>query len=380
MRGIGLGLFRQIRIAGDEESTEGIRVAMGRARGELRKASIRTAGATPGVYAVELVDVHDNVLTLDLEVTVEGDDDVASDKGRTNGDEPEPLGRAIIEFPGLMDGPARGVVHVDLGGVEIDLHDVTTGDQTEFREFTYGDVTHLPIAIGFRSGPSAQPLLDWHERSQEPIDVLLTFGDRDGQPGVQLRALECVPVNLETDDKAHILTLQPQRLVPVMSGFIGRSAFTLEGPLAGEPPARSYQVEVDIDGTSYRLGGDGSNHGPVVAAGGAPETEEISSTTGSGGGGETTAGHALVNDLLVEVPWGLDHGALPALANDVVNSGNSPLVTVRVVILARDGSPVRTYTYENCLLRALNLGGFRAEPWTPPMLRAVFAPSRLSVN
>ena len=69
-------LFTEIRLVDADGATEleGVVVGMGRARGERRNASIRTAGATPGVYSVELVDVDGDVVPLDLEVTVEGDE------------------------------------------------------------------------------------------------------------------------------------------------------------------------------------------------------------------------------------------------------------------------------------------------------------------
>ena len=76
MYGDGLGLFKEIRIVSEdpEGTTEGIRIDMGRARGTRRNASISTADATPGQYSVELLGFRGDVVQLDLEVIVEGDE------------------------------------------------------------------------------------------------------------------------------------------------------------------------------------------------------------------------------------------------------------------------------------------------------------------
>jgi len=77
MFGSDVGLFKEIRLVSEDERSdiEGIVVAMGRARGERRNASIRTNGATPGLYYVELVDGRGDAVRLEMEIIVEGEEE-----------------------------------------------------------------------------------------------------------------------------------------------------------------------------------------------------------------------------------------------------------------------------------------------------------------
>ena len=391
MFGPGVGLFVEIQVVPDDErsDTDGIRIAMGRARGDKRNASIRTSGANPGLYFVELLDARGDAVTLDLEVIVEEEEPEVVEE-----DEPEPAqgeqlaadvdsapqGPAIVQIIGTMDESIPGLLSIELGGVEIGIEETTQGDQLEFREYTYGAHEYSDVILTMMSGPAIDPLLVWFDDVQVTggagaallRDVILTFGDPSGEPGVQLTAYGCSPVALEmldTHPESHRLTLHPQRVVQTMSGEIGMGSFTLGGG-----PAKGVHVEIDVDGTVVALG-------TVMTAGGVPEIEEVEATSGSSQQNESTMGHAFVTDLVLEVPAGLDGGILGDLMNAVANDGHDKTANIRITVHAKDGSLEQDSLYETCRLRALDLGSFdMSSHQSVPMLKAVFVPQRLVVQ
>ena len=394
MFGPGVGLFAEIQIVADDErsDTDGIRVAMGRARGEKRNASIRTSAATPGLYFVELLDGRGDAVTLDLEVVVEEDEaEVEQEEPVFEPDEPEPdqgeqlaadvdsapQGPASVQILGIFDESIPGLTSIELGGVEIGIEETTMGDQAEYREYTYASHEYADIVLTILSGPAIEPLQDWFESAQGAggagdallRDVIMTFGDPSGEPGVQFAAYGCSPVALEdTHPKSHRLTLRPQWMEQTMSAQIGVGSFTLGGG-----PGKGVQVEIDVDGTVVELS-------TVVTAGGVAEAEETEASSGASQQNEVTMGHAYVTDLELEVPAGLDHGILGQLMNAVVNQGNDVSADIRITVHARDGSLEQDSLYETCRLRSLDLGTFNMNSQSVPMHKAVFVPQRLLVQ
>ena len=401
MFGPDVGLFTEIQAVPDDDrsDTDGIRIAMGRARGEKRNASIRTSGATPGLYFVELLDGHGDAVRLEMEVIVEEveEPEVVEEEPepvQVEQEEPEPdqgeqmsadadsapQGPANVQILGFMNELIPGVVGIELGGVTISIEETTQGDQPEFRTYTYGSAEYSDIVLTIMSGPATVALADWFDDAQSSggttdalrRDVVLTFGDRSGEPGVQFAAQGCLPVALESTDsrpERHRLTLRPQRIEQTMSAEIGVGSFTLD---AGT--VRGLRVEIEVDGTVVELIN-------VMTAGGMPEAEMAEASSGSSQQSESTMGHAYVTDLELEVPVGHDSGILGQLMHAVVNQGQDVSAAIRITVEARDGSMEQESLYETCRLRSLNLGSFNMmNSQSVPMLKAVFVPQRLVVQ
>ena len=401
MFGPDVGLFMEIQAVPDDDraDTEGIRIAMGRARGEKRNASIRTSGATPGLYFVELHDGRGDAVTLDLEVIVEEmeEPEVVENEPepvQVEQEEPEPdqgeqqsgdagsapQGPASLQILGFMDELIPGLMSVELGGVTISIEETTQGDQPEFRTYTYGSAEYSDIVLTIMSGPATVALADWFDDTQRSggtgdalrRDAILTFGDQSGEPGVQFAAQGCLPVALESTDsrlERHRLTLRPQRIEQTMSAEIGVGSFTLD-----TSTVRGLRVEIDVDGTVVELIN-------VMTAGGMPEAEMVEASSSSSQQSESTMGHAYVTDLELEVPVGHDSGILSQLMHAVVNQGQDVSAAIRITVEARDGSLEQESLYETCRLRSLNLGSFNMmNSQSVPMLKAVFVPQRLVVQ
>ena len=350
MLGPQVGLFKAIQLVADDErsETEGIRIAMGRARGEKRNASIRTSGATPGLYFVELLDDRGDAVRLEMEVIVEGDEEIEEVEEPSTSDgnqagqqaaeiESAPGGPVVVQILSLTDDPLP-VTDIELGGVDIEVVEATTGDHSDYREYTYGATEYRDITLTILHSPPVQPLLDW---ANEAIiqgldnvsrrDIVFTFGDRDGVPGVQYNANGSVPVSVDMDgaeaggSQSISFTLRPQMVEPTMSSDIGPGEFTL--PSAESGGAR-FDIEIDVDGRNVKLA-------MARFAGGELVVEESEASSGSSQHNESTMGHNSVNELVIEVPSGLDEGILGELMHRVASQGDDLSAEIRIVALAR---------------------------------------------
>jgi hypothetical protein len=166
-------------------------------------------------------------------------------------------------------------------------------------------------------------------------DIVFTFGERDGVPGVQYNANGCVPVGVDMDgaeegSQSVSFTLRPQMVEPTMSGNIGPGEFTL--PSAESGGAR-FDIEIDVDGRNVKLA-------MARFAGGELVVEESEASSGSSQHNESTMGHNSVNELVIEVPSGLDEGILSELMHRVASQGDDLSAEIRIVARGKDGSVI----------------------------------------
>ena len=231
-----------------------------------------------------------------------------------------------MQILSLTDDPLP-VTDIELGGIDIEIVEVTSGDHLDYREYAYGATEYRDITLTILHSPPVQPLLEWANEAitqgSDNIsrrDIAFTFRDRNGVPGVQYNAQGCVPVSFDMDDTmggnpSFSLTLRPQIVEPTMSSDIGPGEFTL--PSAASGGAR-FDIEIDVDGRNVKLT-------TARFAGGEVVVEESEASSGSSQHNESTMGHNSVNELVIEVPSGLDEGILSELMYRVANQVSSSL-------------------------------------------------------
>ena len=153
-----------------------------------------------------------------------------------------------------------------------------------------------------------------------------------------------------------------------MSSTIGPGEFTLPSE-----DGRSVVIEIDVDGRVVELG-------TARFAGGEPVVEESEASSGSSQYNESTMGLNSVNELVIEVPSGLDEGILSELMHTVAYHGQDQSAEIRVVFRDPDNSGVSVeYLYGTCRLVSLELGSFHIDRLGEiPMLKATFRPEQLS--
>ena len=155
-----------------------------------------------------------------------------------------------------------------------------------------------------------------------------------------------------------------------MSSTIGPGEFTLPSE-----DGRTVVIEIDVDGRVVELG-------TARFAGGEPVVEEFEASSGSSQYryNESTMGLNSVNELVIEVPSGLDEGILSELMHTVAYHGQDQSAEIRVVFRDPDNSGVSVeYLYGTCRLVSLELGSFHIDRLGEiPMLKATFQPEQLS--
>ncbi len=192
MLGSGLGLFTEIRIVADDEdgNTEGITIGMGRAQGTRRNASIRTSEATPGNYHIELVDFRDNIVQLDMAVTVEGDGDTGQqevneeEEDSPNGDQlliPDDFDR--YKFAVYLNDQFVPVKNISGGQANFAMNEYTNGN-SKVVSTTMVDIALRDVIIdAFYSTENRvieEIVAQWIDGEDEPISIVVDIFAKDG--------------------------------------------------------------------------------------------------------------------------------------------------------------------------------------------------------
>lgn len=285
-----------------------------------------------------------------------------------------PDGPVVVQILSLMDEPLP-VTDIELGGIDIEVIDATTGDSRFPEGYTYGAAEYRDMTLTFQPSSRIEPLINWAEEAMLMgahnynlgRDIVFTFGDRAGVAGVQYIVFG-IPVGFWLGENQSSLTLRPQRVEPTMSSTIGPGEFTLQSE-----DGMSVAIEIDVDGRVVKLG-------TARFAGGEPVVEESEASSGSSPYNEPTRGLNSVNELVIEVPSGLDEGILSELMHTVAYHGQDQSAEIRVVFRDPDNSGVSVeYLYGTCRLVSLELGSFHIDRLGEiPMLKATFQPEQLS--
>ena len=409
MHGTDLGLFRTIRLVSEDdvEGPEGMRIAMGRAQGERRNASIRTSGAEPGLYFVELVDLRGGVVRLDLEVTVEEYEPPEAPRARPGFvTVPSVSGRANFVLNGPDVGQFTGIRlegdEEETGGVQMRLSRVAGRNRRGY--VTTDDATPGIYSVALLDAQGTVVPLRMRVRvfeltapAAEPEQIQLT-DDEDSaafeMKGLGLSLFE--EIRLVDDGGSD----EVAGLSIAMDDRVTRNRREATVSIDGEAVSGVYRVEVlDRDGETYELdveieveveppeddwvsdtagddsddwstGGNGASFGddvdqkvvakaftveidgnfvPVVSfSGGDLQAEEADASSGSSQHNESTMGHNYITDLTLEVFFTPDSHAIPELVMGWIQESGEP-VDVAITELAKDKSVVKTYVYSDCV-------------------------------
>ncbi len=306
MYGDGLGLFKEIRIVFEDPdgTTEGIRISMGRARGTRRNASIRTADATPGLYSVELLGFRGDIVPLDLEVIVEGDE------GEEDAGEEED---ALRVEPGRVTIPADG------GRVSFSIHGDGLGLFKEIRvisEEPDGTTEGIRIGMGRVRGTRRNASIRTSDATPGPYRVELV-GFRD----------HIVPLDLEvivggdeaTEEAGREEALVDEEFYDI--SWDGRYELRMDDvlvPLVGLVGGSAIRSEVRLTG--------GSAEHEAVGAEGEPEFDNLVITS------FCVSGNRVIENAVAS--W---------------ISGEGEPASMVITELARDRSGKKSFVYEDCV-------------------------------
>ena len=305
MYGDGLGLFKEIRIVSEDldGTTEGIRIGMGRARGTRRNASIRTSDATPGPYRVELVGFRGDVVQLDLEVIVEGEE------GEEDVGEEEDAPR--VE-PGRVTIPAAG------GRVSFSIYGDGLGLFKEIRiisEDPEGTTEGISIGMGRARGTRRNASIRTSDATPGPYRVELV-GFRDHIVPLDLEVIVEGDEPTEDADREEVLVGQTKH---IDLSWDGRYVLQLNDvliPVMGIAGGSSKFKLVDVTSGSAKH----------QALGGDLEVDDLGITS------DCVAGNKAIEDVVRS--WVIGEGKPASI---VINE------------LARDGSLKKSFVYEDCV-------------------------------
>ena len=296
MFGADLRLFTAIRIVSDtDDDTDGIRVAMGRARGERRNASIRTTGATPGSYSVELVDMEGEIVTLDLGVIVEGFEAPSV---------PE-VNRPHINIP------------IDGGRESFSMQGADVGSFTAIRVASDGDGDTDGIVVRMGRARGQRRNASIRTNDAEPGEYSVELVDGDG---------EVYELDLEIE-------------------------------VEGEPPqdegdSDDVAVDDDVDqkvvAKAFTVEINGEFIPVVSYSGGDITGEKAEASSGSSQHNESTMGHNYITNLTLESFFTADSHMIQDLVMGWIQESGGP-VDVTITELAKDKSVLKTYLYADCI-------------------------------
>ncbi len=409
MFGTDLRLFTAIRIVSDtDDDTDGIRVAMGRARGERRNASIRTTGATPGSYSVELVDMEGEVVTLDLAVIVEGfEAPSVPDVNRPHINIPIDGGRESFSMQGPDvgsftairvvsdgDGDTDGIV-IRMGrargqrrNASIRTNDAEPGEYSVELVHGQGGPTQLgmTLLVFELAAPRVRP-----ERIELALDGQQVDFELRG-PGLSLfEEIHLLDDEGGDNTEGMAVGMSPRAAadrrgawaraddgaspglyrVELLDGDGEVYELDLEIAVEGEPPQDEGDSDVvaEDDDRSFGGGGGGSFDDdvdqmvvakafnveingefiPVVSYSGGDITgEKAEASSGSSQHNESTMGHNYITNLTLESFFTADSHMIQDLVMGWIQESGGP-VDVAITELAKDKSVVKTYVYSDCI-------------------------------
>ena len=409
MFGTDLRLFTTIRIVSDTgDDTDGITVAMGRARGERRNASIRTTGATPGTYSVELVDMEGEVVTLDLEVIVEDFEapsvpnvnrphiNIPIDGGRESFSMqgPDVGSFTAIRVVADGDGDTDGIV-IRMGrargqrrNASIRTNDAEPGEYSVELVHGQGGPTQLgmTLLVFELAAPDVRPHRIELELDGQQVDFelrgpglslfeeihLLDDEGGDNTEGIAVgmsprAAADRRGAWARADDGASPGLYR----VELLDGDGEVYELNLEIAVEGEPPQDERDSDdVAVDDRDHSSGGGGTQSGvdvdqmiaekafnveingvfiPVVSySGGDLQAEKAEATSGSSQHNESTMGHNYITNLTLESFFTADSHMIQDLVMGWIQESGGP-IDVAITELAKDKSVAKTYVYSDCI-------------------------------
>ena len=307
MYGDGLGLFKEIRIVSEDPdgTTEGIRIGMGRARGTRRNASIRTSDATPGQYSVELLGFRGDVVQLDLEVIVEGDE------GEEDVGEEE---NALRVEPSRITIPAEG------GRVSFSIYGDGLGLFKEIRvisEEPEGTTEGIRIGMGKARGTRRNASIRTSDATPGPYRVELV-GFRDHIVPLDLEVIVEGDEPTEDADREEVLVGQTKHIDLSWDGRYELQLNDVLIPVMGIAGGSVKRSEVRLT--------SGSDKHDAVGEEGVPEIDDLVITS------LCVAGNKAIEDVVRS--WVIGEGKPASI---VINE------------LARDGSVKKSFVYEDCV-------------------------------
>ena len=408
MFGADLQLFRAIRIVADDDGDiDGISIGMGRVQGERRNASIRTTGATPGSYSVELVDLQGEVVTLDLEVIVEGFEapsvpqvnrpfiSIPIEGGRESFSMQGPdVGsftaiRVVADGDGDTDGIVIGMGRArgERRNASIRTNDAEPGEYEVVLVDGQGRPTKLPLRVLIfeLAAPNVQPervelaldgqqvdfemrgpglglfdeirLLD-HEGGDnaEGVAVGMSRTAEDDRRGAWVRADEGASPGLyrvellDRDGEVYVLGLEIQvEGEPQIEGDSDAVAVDDDRSFGGGGGG-SFVDNVDkkVVGKAFTVEINGEFVPANSFSGGDLQAETAEASSGSSQHNESTMGHNYITNLTLESFFTPDSHTIQHLVMEWIEETGGP-VDVTITELAKDKSVVKTYLYSDCV-------------------------------
>ena len=115
-------------------------------------------------------------------------------------------------------------------------------------------------------------------------------------------------------------------------------------------------------------------------SGGDLTAEKAEASSGSSQHNESTIGHNYITELTLVAFMTPTFKVLSDAADAIANKGKNERYTITVTELAKDRSPIKTFTYENCLLTSYDFPRFDAYGGEILCETATFKPTILNVS
>jgi hypothetical protein len=307
MTGPDVGLFSRVRPEADEEEeTDGIRIRMERPRGRTRRAHVHTTDASPGTYALEILDAQGTAVPLRMRVRVfelaappvEPDRIQLTEDENSADFEMKGLGLNLFEEIRLMDADGN-----DVDGLSITMEDRVTRNR---RSAT------VSLDDGAEPGTYSVVVLDGEGEAYEleleiEVDVQTDEGDTGG---------------VADDDQ-----------------FSGDGGASSAGDVDTKVVGKDFTVEINgqfIPTQSY--------------SGGNLQAETAEASSGSSQHNESTMGHNYITELTLTAFFtsNTQERVIPNLVMEWIQETGEP-VDVTITELAKDKSVVKTYLYLDCV-------------------------------